>query len=81
MATNEREVAAYVMRAMLSKQIEKMKNLDYLESDEFQEFMASNYPTYRLTATRFEKMIEHFGKIGDRALKPVETTIKSYEKK
>ena len=29
---NEREVAAYVMRAMLSKQIEKMKNVDYLVS-------------------------------------------------
>ena len=75
-----REVCAYVVDGVLNELAVKMLDDSYFESEAFHAFMSEYFPTYKITKVRKEKMKEHFGKLLERAQRPVKVTLSSYDK-
>lgn len=75
---SEREIAAYVVNKFLKDLEMKMFDPEFFDNEEFQEFMGRSYPNYKLTGPRKEKLLDHLGKLMERARRPIKTTLISY---
>jgi len=74
-----REVAAYYVDSVLNNVVENHKDFESCENS-VEVFMGANFPSYKLTTSRKEKLMEHVGKLLERSSRQIKTTIKSYDK-
>lgn len=75
-----REVCTYVVCDVLEKKVAELLSDEYFDSEAFHAFMSENFPTYSVTKGRKTQMKNHFGKLMERAIRPIKTTLESYNK-